>query len=475
MVKVAFIQQGTYEGMGVMYLSSSLKRGKHSVKIFIENLEKNLDEELLKYNPDLLCFSTMSGSHLWVYNTVKRIKKSLPNVLSVMGGPHPTFFPESIEQEVIDLICIGEGEEAILELANAFPDKEKIKKIANFYVKDGNHIFKNEVRNLIEDLDLTPLPDREIYYRYPILKNAIRKVFITTRGCPYNCSFCFNHQYKKIYQGKGKHIRRRSAENIIKEILEVKEKYGLKSVFFGDDTFILDKAWLGDFLEKYKKQVGLPFTCLVRADLTDEDVVKWLKLANCVGVQFGIESGDELIRNKTLRKNLKDEQIIRAAKLFKRYKIKFKTYNILGLPHETLESAFKTVELNIKIKTDLPWASILIPYPKTDITDIMKEQGMIPLKYNVDDLSSTFFDKKIKTKKEKIILNLHRMFFLSVKFPKLFPLIKKLIRLPPNFIFDGIFYLSQLYIYKVSENLDWFTSIKIGYHFVKLNMFKKKS
>ena len=249
----------------------------------------------------------------------------------------------------------------------------------------------------------------------------------------------------------------------------MKEKYVLESVVFGDDTFILDKIWLKDFLEKYKKQVGLPFVCMVRADITDEDVVKWLKMANCVGVQFGIESGDESIRNKILRKNLKDEQIINAAKLYKKYGIKFKTYNMLGLPYESLESAFKTVELNIKIKTDLPWASLFTPHPKTDITSMMNEQGMIPPNYSVDDITSTFFDKKVKTREEKIILILQRLFFLSVKFPRCFPLIKKLIRLPPNFIFDGIFYLSQLYVYKVSENLDWLTSIKMGYHFVKLN------
>ena len=162
MTKVAFIQQGVYESIGVMYLSSALKGGGHSVFMFIESLERNLDEELRKYNPDLVCFSTISGSHLWVYDSVKRIKEFLPDALFIMGGPHPTFFPELIEKEDIDIICIGEGEGAILELANALPDKEKIKKIANLYIKENSWIFKNRVRTLIEDLDSLCFPDRRL-------------------------------------------------------------------------------------------------------------------------------------------------------------------------------------------------------------------------------------------------------------------------------------------------------------------------
>jgi len=474
MVKIAFIQQGIYESLGVMYLSSYLKKGGHEIRVFIDSAEKELADKLKAYNPEIVCFSVISGTHLWTYQKAAEVKKILPHSLILLGGPHATFFPESIANKNIDIICVGEGEEAMLELANAFPDREKIKQIANLYVKIDGQIYKNNVRSFIDNLDLFPFPDRGIYYQYPVLRDAKRKTFLTTRGCPYNCSFCFNHQFRKIYQGKGQPVRIRSADNVIAEILAVKEKYGLESVFIQDDTFILNKLWLNDFLKKYKEQVNLPFTCLVRADLTDEDVVIWLKKAGCVGVQFGIESGDEEIRNKILRKNLTDEQIIKAAGWYKQHGIKFKTYNILGLPYESLESAFKTVELNARIKADLPWASILIPYPKTDIAEMMRAQGMIPENYNINDVESSFFDKKVKTKKEEMILNLQRLFFWSVKFPLIFPLVKKIIKFPPNFIFDGLFYLGELYVYKISENVGWMTSIKMGYNFVKLNLLKSK-
>ncbi len=473
MAKVVFIQQGIHENLAIMHLSAILKKNGHFVSLFIESLESNLTQKLKDVNPDIISFSVITGAHLRVYERAKEFKKMFPGALILMGGPHPTFFPEAIEKSEIDIICVGEGEEAILELADSFQDRQRIKTIANLWVKEGSQIFRNELRPLVEDLDKLPNPDRAIYYKYPALAAAKKKAFIATRGCPYECSFCFNHQLKKLYLGKGRYVRRRSAQNVIDEILEVKKNYKLESVFFQDDTFGLDKKWLADFLAIYRKEINLPFVCLVRADLSDEATVKKLREAGCVCVHFGVESGDELIRNSVLRKNLTNEQILEAARLFKKYKIKFQTFNIIGLPGETLAQAIQTMEFNAKIGTDFPWVSILTPYPKTDIAEMMKKEGLIAPDWSVDDISGSFFTFKAKTKKEKNILNLQRLFFWGVKFPALIPLIKKLIKLPSNFFFDGLFYLGELYTFKNSENLDWRTSIKMAINFVKINFLKK--
>jgi len=471
MAKVAFLQRGIYENLGVMQLSSVLKQGGHAVLVLIESLEKDAAQALAAFGPDLVCFSVLTGSHRAVHETIDRLRPSLPDALFVIGGPHPTYFPETVESAAVDVACVGEGEGAVLDLANAVPDRERIRSIPNLIVRGEDGRFsRNAVRPLVPDLDRLPFPDREGYYRYPVLRQARRKTFLTTRGCPYNCSFCFNHQYRRLYRGKGKYVRARSADNIIREILEVKEKYGLGSVFIQDDTFILDKVRLRDFLEQYAEQVGLPFTCLVRADLTDEETAQLLKGAGCVGVQFGIESGDEGIRNQVLRKNLTDEQIVAAAALFKKQRIPFKTYNMLGLPGEDLAGAFRTVALNARIRADLPWASILVPYPRTDIAEEMKRTGRISADYDVDDISSTFFDTKPGDREERAILNLQRLFFWAVRFPVLTPLIKRLVRLPPNPIFDLLFYLGQLHVYRVSENVDWGAALRMGWNFVRLNM-----
>lgn len=473
MAKLVFLQQGVHEGLNVMVLSAVLKAAGHSVDLFIEGLEPDLDDSLLRAAPDLACFSVISGNHPWVYEKARWIKSRFPKALTVLGGPHPTFFPESLDTEGVDIICLGEGEGALRELADAYPDLDAIAKIPNLHVKVQDRRVRNEVRALVAPLDALPFPDREVYYKYPLLRKMGRKTFLSSRGCPYNCSFCFNHQVQQLYRNKGTYIRRRSAQSLLAEIRDVRTRFGLKSVFFQDDIFILDRTWLADFLDRYHAEVRLPFTCLVRADLVDENVVRRLKQAGCVGVQFGIESGNERIRNQVLRKRLNDAQIIEAGRLFKRYRIPCKTYNIIGLPEEGVEEVLQTIRINARIKADLPWVATLTPYPRTDIAAAMKASGLIPEHYSVDDIPSSFFTGGKNRALPDAVANLHRLFFVAVKFPFLIPLIKRLIRLRPNRVFDLVYFLGQGYIYKVSENLSWLEALRVGLRFTRLHLLKR--
>lgn len=474
MAKVVFLQEGIYENLGIMYVSAALKKSGNETLLLISSLEQDLMGSVVSFSPDIVCFGVMTGSHLWAYETAGRLKKILPRALMVIGGPHATFFPESIMRYPIDIACVGEGEQAMAELADAYGDFEKIRTIGNLRVKENDRVSINAVRPLIEDLDLLVFPDRSLYYKYSILAGTSRKAFITTRGCPYDCTFCFNHQLKQLYRDKGRYVRRRSAGNVIAEILEVKRQYSLNSVYFQDDTFVLDKSWLFDFLARYREQVGLPFNCLVRADLCQEDVIKALKEAGCTCVHFGIECGDEKLRNEILKKNLSDQQIISAAALLKKYDLTFKTFNIVSLPGETVDQAIMTLELNAKISVDLPWVSIMTPYPKTDIATMMEKKGLITELASEDDIAGSFFANKPKTKIEKEMANLHHLFFWGVKYPVLIPLIRRLIKLPPNPFFNVSFYLGELWVVKTSENLQWLTAIRMGIDFVRINFLKKQ-
>ena len=119
------------------------------------------------------------------------------------------------------------------------------------------------------------------------------KIFFTSRGCPYLCTYCFNHKYNSLYRGKGEIVRYRSVENVLAEIKDVRSKWPLKHLFFLSDTFILDRAWVRRISERYSAEIKLPFTCNVRANLVDEQVASDLKKAGCISVLFGVESGDE--------------------------------------------------------------------------------------------------------------------------------------------------------------------------------------
>jgi anaerobic magnesium-protoporphyrin IX monomethyl ester cyclase len=451
MVRVAFVQRNLNENLGVMILSACLRSGGHESACFIDAEEKDLISAVNGYKPDIIGFTVMSGMHAWCLKVAAKLKRS--DNLILFGGAHATFFPKVILEDCVDVVCVGEGEGAIVELADAYPDREKIGRIRNLHVKRGGKVVENDVRPLIADLDALPRPDRELFYKYGPLRRNSRKTVLTSRGCPYGCTFCFNTAYRRLYEGKGCYVRFRSSDSVIGEILDIREKYGLKSVFFQDDTFILDKGRLFRLLDDYRKRVNLPFTCLIRADLVDEETVVALKEAGCACVQFGIESGVEEIRNGPLRKGVTDAQIIETARLLRKHGIRFKTYNILRLPHETIEDAFRTVEMNSRIRSDYPWASLLLPYPGTELTNYMIREGLLHGDYAVDDLPESFFNIENPTRGDWEFINLQRLFFWAVKFPSLSPVIRRLIRLPPNPIFDALFLASHAYNYMGSENM----------------------
>lgn len=415
-----------------MILSAVLKSKGHSVDLFIGEKSRHFLKKIK--DADILAFSTMTGTQQWAIKVATEIKKER-NVLTVFGGPHPTYFPEMIENPAVDVVCIGEGEYPMLDIADSIDKGQDISQIPNLWIKKNGKIYKNEIRPLIEDLDSLPFPDRELYYKYLFLKKNPFKAFIAGRGCPYKCSFCFNPKLQEIYKGKGRYIRFRSPNNIISEIKKVNDTYGLKTVFFFDDIFLLDKKWLRDFTLLYKKE-GLPnFACDSRADILDEEIISLIKEAGCFCVRFGIEAGNEEIRNKILKKNITNDQIINVSRTLKRYGLKFLTYNMVGIPGETIEDAFQTVELNIKIKTNFPRCSILTPYPGTEITKKAEEDGLLEVDPNKFLASAQQYQSVVISKYRNQFLNIHSFFQTAVIFPWTWKFIKKLINFPPNFLF----------------------------------------
>ena len=451
MAKIAFVQNLAFEYMGTMYLSSVLKQHSHQAEAFIGDMGPKMICQIRNYNPDLVGFSCVTGLHDWCLKAAREIKKSISAKI-IFGGPHPTFFPDVINEGPVDIICRGEGEGAILDIADNIDRGSDYTKTQNCWFLTKSGVIKNDVRPLLEDLDSLPFPDRRIYMdKYPYLKSS-QKVVFTGRGCPYNCTYCFNDSLKKIYNNKGKYVRKRSVDNILEEIdlLRAKERVG--TIYFQDDVFFIDKNWLGDFTLKYSKKVNLPYICLVRVENIDEESVKLLKESNCKNVFFGIESGCEEFRYKLLKRHITDEQIVKAAALLKKYGIKFRTYNMLGLPGETREDAFKTVHLNTAIKADYPWCSLLYPYPGTEINSYAASRSLILDEPRQKSHPSFFKTSVISSSCRNELINLQKLFFYAVKFPRLEGLIKRLIKLSPNIIFDIMFLISYGWCYLKSEN-----------------------
>jgi len=208
-MKILFIQHDVFKNYGTMILSAILKKNGHKCDTVIDCLEKDLMKKIKSINPDIIGFSITSPRYSWTKDSAKRIKSEFRKPI-VVGGPHPTFVPVIINEDFIDIVCRGEGEDAIVELLDKLENGEDITKIRNLWVKKRDKIYKNPIRNLIENLDSIPYADRDLYRKYSLLRNQNIDVFMTSRGCPYNCAFCLNKRYNELYKSKGKVLRRRS-------------------------------------------------------------------------------------------------------------------------------------------------------------------------------------------------------------------------------------------------------------------------
>jgi anaerobic magnesium-protoporphyrin IX monomethyl ester cyclase len=461
MARVALVQNLYTENLGLMYISAYLQKQGHEARIFIDVKGTNAFSEIEAYQPLMIGFSCTTGMHHWALDFARRYKSIHPQIQVILGGPHPTFYPEVIRDPALDFVCVGEGEEAIAELAIALDAKNDPTYIGNIWSKKGDQIFENPVRPLLQDLDALPFPDRSYYDRYPITARETSKNFISGRGCAYKCNFCANHTLMELYHGKGKYVRFRSRENVIEEIKQVRAHYPIRFIGFSDDILIVNRKWLYPFLDLYKREIGLPFLSTVRANLVDEELVSALKEAGCISCVFGVESGVERIRNEVLAKGVKDEHITEAARLFHKYRIRFGTYNMVGLPGETVEDAFQTVKINAKIQPDFPWCSVLQPYPGTQIRKRIEDElgHCLP----VDEIGASYFTSSVVRSREiRQLENLQKFFHLAVKFPILQPLIRQLIKLPPNFIFQWIFNGCYAWQLMIRSRINFFKLIQYG-------------
>jgi anaerobic magnesium-protoporphyrin IX monomethyl ester cyclase len=429
------------EPHGILQISSLAKQAGHQVSLVVAT-EKDPLAAAQRLRPDVLGYTVYTGTHHWYLETNRRLRAALPGVLSIFGGPHPTFFPELIEEEGVDGVCIGEGEYATLELLDALqrngqgveltrPD------IRNWWFKRDGEIIRNPLRPLLtpEELDALPFPDRELLYAaHPHSRRQRIKPFITGRGCPYNCSFCFNKAFSDLYGGQGHRTRRRSVDGVIREIQEVRAAYDLRFVLFMDDTFILNKRWLRAFFQRYRDEVGLPFWCQVRANLVDDEIVELLTNAGCVSVSFGLEAGNDEIRNKVLNRNMTREQIVGASERLREAGIAFSTNNMLGLPTGSLETDFETLALNITCRPAYANVFLFQPYPKTELGEWAYREGWMLGSF--DDLSGSVSDDTQinfgSAAEKRQIENLQKLFALAVEFPRLVPLVRQLIKLPSN-------------------------------------------
>ncbi len=438
--------------MGIMLLSALAKERGHETMAAVL-AEKNLTAKLESFRPDMVAFSAKTGEHKYYIAANDTIKSIDSSIFTIMGGPHPTFFPELIERHPFDALCVGEGDDAWPELLDALDAKTSIDAIPNIVTRNN---FKKDstpvMRMRRRDLDDLPFLDRDLFYRTTRLGRFPMRSFMVGRGCPYKCTYCFNHRYNMLYKGKGKLTSRMSVGRIISEIKNLKDRYDTQFIKFYDDIFILkDDEWLDEFAERYPREVGIPFHCLMRANLLTEPILIKLKKAGLASLSMSIESGNDEIRNEVLKRNMSRETMTGAFDLCVKHSIPTFSNTIFAIPGSSIEDDIESLDLNIRCKVTLGEFPLFFPYPATELANYAIKRGDFDGNYDKLHMSyQSLSPLTCFTDREKLLQrNLSMLASVCLWKPSLRNLIvNHLIKLPLPRLYFFTYYLVKAYLVK---------------------------
>lgn len=391
---------------GIGSLTAFLKKYGFQIKVFVLNKSRHLSglkKVLQEYQPHLVGFSGASSQFPYI-DKMARLVKQWKDIPVICGGFHAMLVPEEIlNTSVIDAVCVGEGEKAVLEYAEALRDNRDHKNTKGIWFKYKGEIIKNDYQEFIQDLDSLPFADRSIMdYQEDIDENMGTIFLVAGKGCSYNqCAFCSNPTFSR--RGKGTYARMRSADNVLGEIAQLEEKYKFEHIYFRDDTFTWNRQWALEFCRKYGERFKYPFDILTHAECLDRDLTDSLKKANCCCVWVGIDSGNDYIRNKVLKKTAAKEKIIEVCDDLHSAGIKVMTTNMVGLPYETPVLFQDTIDLNKRIyRSNLSFSQasgigpnifVFGPFPGTEAYRICERENWLkPMPYGYRVYKRSFLD-----------------------------------------------------------------------------------
>jgi radical SAM superfamily enzyme YgiQ (UPF0313 family) len=346
-------------------------------------------DRIRELDPALVGFSVYSP-YVSIARRLGRIVKESSSAAVVWGGIHPTLFPEESLREA-DIVCMGEGEEALVELVTALRDGRSHAGVRNLWAGNGDAAVKNPMRPLIQDLDALPFPayGREgfdfiqrnaIGRRDPVLTDPNLFV-LPARGCPFTCTYCVNSLLRPLFKDLGPYVRRRSAANVIAEIAHVLALPGCRKevVEFHDENFGTDAAWLEAFESAYPASVGLPFKVQYNPTLVKPQTIERLARIGLHRVKFGIEAGTDEVRNRVFRRPGKNAEILKLAQAVSRMGIHVRYDLIIDNPYDTVESLRETLRLLLALPRPLRFNLYALQYfPGYPLTERAVADGCIP-------------------------------------------------------------------------------------------------
>ena len=380
-MKILFYYRGS-EQLGVEALSALLKREGHEVGLLYDpgadnvfyfelpifkrlNVEDRLVKQAIEFQPDLIAFSCITNLYPYEKSIASRLKQHLP-VPFVIGGVHPSTVPDKIiEDELFDYLCIGEGDYALLDLVNAIEKGGDTTTIQNIQAVVDGKVYKNDTRPLVQDLDQLPIPDKSLFYDRGAFYRSL--LIMTSRGCPFKCSFCVNNFYHEIKKPHEKPVRQKSVPFSIREIQSCLHYGKPQTISILDDVFGVNHGWLEEFAAVYPKKIGLPFLCNVYPSVVTKEHASLLKKSGCATALMGIQSGSPEVRSRMQRRET-NEQIEQACQYLREEGITVQAEFIFGYPNETSDQMWESVELSQRIKSKgaVSGTFVFYPFPETE-------------------------------------------------------------------------------------------------------------
>lgn len=375
---------------GISCLASILKKEGHPVDVLVLTpdtpLRPAINQFIEDFKPDLFALTAVASQFNFISKIAALLKEITPSTYTVLGGHHASLSTESCtEDPSFDAICIGEGDLAMKELVEQLDKKMEPSGIKNLWIRKQGCFEKNAQNTFIADLDAFPFPEREMWNKWMLMPDFEPSVLIS-RGCPYVCTYCANHAMAKLAEGK--YVRYRSPENIVEEIKSIIGRSpGVKRIYLEAETFGADLRMtfkICEALEKFNQTLKAPleyfanFT-LVKVVSTNTELLEALQRANFTGMNIGLESGSERVRNGYLKRPpYKNEDLIEFCHRARKYGVGVTLFVLMGVPGETLEDYYETVKVVRAAEPVHVYLSIFYPYPGTDLWRVSIELGLIP-------------------------------------------------------------------------------------------------